>query len=163
MPSRQLEAEAVRDNLLYVADALDLTRGGPEIDEKLGLQSNRRSLYLRSAPEREVPFLKVFDGPNVTECYERRPSVTPQQALAMLNNEFSLSRVGSIAEKIRKDCGTDRNLFIVHAFRLLLARKPHSDEIAICREFLEASEGSERACEKLVLALLNHNDFVTIR
>jgi hypothetical protein len=163
MPSRQLEAEAVRDNLLYVADALDLTRGGPEIDEKLGLQSNRRSLYLRSAPEREVPFLKVFDGPNVTECYERRPSVTPQQALAMLNNEFSLSRVGSIAEKIRKDCGTDRNLFIAHAFRLLLARAPHSDEIAVCREFLDAGEGSERACEKLVLALLNHNDFVTIR
>jgi hypothetical protein len=163
MPSRQLEAEAVRDNLLYVADSLDLTRGGPEIDEKLGLQSPRRSLYLRSAPEREVPFLKVFDGPNVTECYERRPSVTPQQALAMLNNELSLSHVGSIAQKIRKDCGGDRDLFIVHAFRLLLARKPHSDEIAICREFLEASEGSERACEKLVLALLNHNDFVTIR
>ena len=163
MPSRQLEAEAVRDNLLYVADSLDLRRGGPEIDEKLGLQSNRRSLYLRSAPEREVPFLKVFDGPNVTECYERRPSVTPQQALAMLNNELSLSHVGGIAEKLRKECGTETDLLIGHAFRLLLARTPRSDEIAVCREFLDASEGSERALEKLVLALLNHNDFVTIR
>jgi hypothetical protein len=161
--SRRLEAEAVRDNLLYVAGALDLARGGPEIDEKLGLQSKRRSLYLRSAPEREVPFLKVFDGPNVTECYERRPSVTPQQALAMLNNELSLSQVGTIVEKLDKECGPNSDQFIANAFRLVLARTPTDAEMAVCREFLDASEGSPRAREKMVLALLNHNDFVTIR
>ena len=35
MNSRRLEAEAVRDNLLYVSSSLDLTRGGPDIDHKL--------------------------------------------------------------------------------------------------------------------------------
>src|SRR5262249_51651150 len=92
MNSRRLEAEAVRDNLLYVSGDLDPTRGGPDIDHKLGLTSKRRSLYLRTAAEKEVEFLKIFDGPSVTECYERKTSVVPQQALALANSELALAR-----------------------------------------------------------------------
>ena len=83
MNSRRMEAEVVRDNLLYVAGDLDLTMGGPDIDHMLGMKSKRRSIYLRQAAEKEVEFLKIFDGPAVTECYVRRPTVVPQQALAM--------------------------------------------------------------------------------
>jgi len=69
MPSRRMEAELVRDNLLYLGGNLDLTMGGPEIDHKLGLTSKRRSVYLRTAAEKEVEFLKLFDNASVTECY----------------------------------------------------------------------------------------------
>src|SRR5207249_8410215 len=72
MPSRRMEAELVRDNMLYIASDLDATRGGPEIDHNLGLSSKRRSIYLRLAAEKEVEFLRIFDGPTVTECYQRR-------------------------------------------------------------------------------------------
>src|SRR5438094_8606222 len=75
MNSRRMEAEVVRDNLLYVAGDLDETMGGPDIDHKLGLTSKRRSIYLRIAAEKEVEFRTIFDGPAVTECYERHPSV----------------------------------------------------------------------------------------
>jgi len=51
----------VRDNLLYWAAISILTMGGPEIDHKLGLTSKRRSVYLRTAAEKEVEFLKLFD------------------------------------------------------------------------------------------------------
>ena len=84
-----LEAELVRDNILYATGQLDSTMGGPEIDQNLGLVSRRRSIYLRIAPEKEVEFLKIFDGPAVTECYLRRPTVVPQQALALANSELT--------------------------------------------------------------------------
>jgi len=79
MPSKRMEAELVRDNLLYIGGNLDLTMGGPEIDQKLGLISKRRSVYLRTAAEKEVEFLKLFDNASVTECYMRKPSVMPNR------------------------------------------------------------------------------------
>src|SRR5205814_4329536 len=45
-PSRRMEAELVRDNILYATNQLDATMGGPEIDQNLGLVSRRRSIYL---------------------------------------------------------------------------------------------------------------------
>src|SRR5207245_9235159 len=105
MPSRRMEAEVVRDNLLYISGDLDATMGGPDIDHKLGLTSKRRSLHLRIAAEKEVEFLKIFDGPSVTECYERRPSLMPQQALALANSELVLRQARSLARKLDREVG----------------------------------------------------------
>ena len=52
MPSRRMEAELVRDNVLHTAGSLDRTMGGPDIDNAQGLTSQRRSLYLRIAAEK---------------------------------------------------------------------------------------------------------------
>jgi hypothetical protein len=159
MNSRRLEAEAVRDNLLFVCGSLDPAMGGPEIDHNLGLSSKRRSLYLRLAAEKEVEFLKIFDGPAVTECYERRPSVMPQQALALANSELALSE----ARKLAKQLATDVDeAFVRAAFMQVLARRPTAEETRLGREFLTSST-PERARENFVLVLLNHNDFVTVR
>ena len=86
MAPRQAEAEVVRDALFYVAGKLDLTMGGPDIDYPLGLTVPRRSLYFRSAAEKQMEFLQIFDGPSVVECYERKHSIAPQQALALANS-----------------------------------------------------------------------------
>jgi hypothetical protein len=186
MNSRRLEAEAVRDNLLYVSDSLDLTRGGPDIDHKLGLISRRRSLYLRLAAEKEVEFLKIFDGPSVTECYERKPSVVPQQALALANSELALAQARLLARELSSETGVDSTRFASLAFRRILARRPSQDEARLCADFLSQrterqdelklmpaalppdektpfADPAQRARENLVLVLMNHNDFVTVR
>ena len=159
MNSRRLEAEAVRDNLLFVCGSLDPAMGGPEIDHNLGLTSKRRSLYLRLAAEKEVEFLKIFDGPAVTECYERRPSVMPQQALAMANSELAQAEARKLAKQFATD---DEEAFVRSAFAQILARRPTAEETRLGREFLAAT-AKDRARENLVLVLLNHNDFVTVR
>src|SRR5262249_37492247 len=87
-PSRRLEAEAVRDAIFYVAGKLDQTMGGPEIDFPLGLTVPRRSIYFRHAAEKQMEFLAIFDGPSVTECYERKQAIMPQQALALFNSDL---------------------------------------------------------------------------
>ncbi len=190
MNSRRLEAEVVRDNLLFVAGNLDLTMGGPDIDHKLGLTSKRRSLYLRLAAEKEVEFLKIFDGPSVTECYERKPSVVPQQALALANSELALAQARILAARVAEASG-DNNAakFIARSFQQVLARRPTRQELRLCTDFLErqteqgeapisvkatpislkadpgkpSTDAARRARENLMLVLLNHNDFVTVR
>ncbi|MBI4659400.1 MAG: DUF1553 domain-containing protein [Verrucomicrobia bacterium] len=166
MPSRRMEAELVRDNLLCISGDFDSAMGGPEIDHTLGLTSKRRSLYLRIAAEKEVEFLKIFDGPSVTECYLRRPTVVPQQALALANSELTLRHARTLAQRLGHQVGNDDELFIAQAFERILARRPNPEEARLCREFVAAqakrSPGS-RPRDNLVLVLFNHNDFVTIR
>jgi len=175
MNSRRLEAEAVRDNLLHVTGNLDATFGGPDIDHGQGLTSKRRSIYLRLAAEKEVEFLRIFDGPSVTECYERRPSVMPQQALALANSEMAFAEARLLAKTLSVEAESDEE-FIRAAFTRVLARLPKREEARLCREFLvaaspitaisnvpAASAGPDRARENLILVLFNHNDFVTLR
>jgi len=166
MNSRRMEAEVVRDNLLYVSGSLDLARGGPDIDHNLGLKSKRRSIYFRQAAEKEMEFLKIFDGPAVTECYQRRPTVVPQQALAMANSELTRNEARSLTKKLTSESGEDSESFARHAFERILARHPKPDELKLCREFLEAKShgiSPEHARENLVTVLFNHNEFVTVR
>lgn len=166
MNSRRMEAEVVRDNLLHVGGSLDLARGGPDLDQNLGLKSKRRSLYFRQAAEKEMEFLKIFDGPAVTECYVRRPTVVPQQALALANSELTLNEARALAKKLASESGDDVDAFARNAFTRILARPPKPDELMLCRDFLgiRAEKSSvEQAREALVAVLFNHNDFVTIR
>jgi hypothetical protein len=162
--SRRLEAEAVRDNVLAVAGSLDLTMGGPDIDHTQGLTSRRRSIYLRLAAEKEVEFLKIFDGPSVTECYERHPSIVPQQALALANSEFTRAEAKKLAASLTAGAETDDG-FVRQAFERILARGATADEVQTCREFLTAKANPDAAArrENLILVLLNHHDFVTVR
>ena len=162
---RRLEAEAVRDNLLHLTGGLDPARGGPEIDQSLALTSGRRSLYLRCAAEKQPEFLQVFDGPSVVECYERKPSVMPQQALALLNSELALTRARAAAAAVPLE--HDDITLVRDAFVRFLAREPTADELAACTAFLQdrqaAGVTAARARELLHLALLNHHEFLTLR
>jgi hypothetical protein len=164
MNSRRMEAEIVRDNVLHVSGSLDLTMGGPEIDNKLGLTSKRRSVYLRIAPEKEVEFIKIFDGPNPVECYARPVTVMPHQALALANSELTFAQGDVLAKALTTKAGNDDAKFIRAAYERVLARPPTKDEVKLCSDFLkQPGRAPERARENLVMVLFNHNDFVTIR
>lgn len=188
-PTRRMEAEVVRDSALYVAGQLDLKPGGPDIDHAQGLTSKRRSLYFRHAAEKQMLFLKLFDCASVGECYERRQSVVPQQALALANSELTLVQSRLLARALNDEFSSDPQAFVQAAMEQVLARPATDEELKLCVEFLaqqeefftqnqsrltavaaSAADGSQptadprvRSREQLVHALLNHNDFVTIR
>ncbi len=102
---RRAEAEVVRDCVFAVAGSLDSTLGGPDIDHKAGLTVPRRSLYFQHAAEKQMEFLQIFDAAGVTECYRRKDSILPQQALALANSELSLRMARQLA---RHALGPDR-------------------------------------------------------
>jgi hypothetical protein len=155
------QAELVRDNLLHAAGDLDPAFGGAEIDHALGLTSKRRSVYLRTAAEKEVEFLKIFDGPAVTECYQRRPTVMPQQALALANSKLALEQARSLAKKLSSSAEPEK--FATMLFERVLSRAPTNEELSACLEFLRKGNHDQRARENLALVVLNHNEFVTVR
>ena len=189
VPSRRMEAELVRDGILYVAGKLDLSFGGPDIDYALGLTVNRRSLYFRHAQEKQMEFLKMFDCAAVTECYQRKESIVPQQALALANSELTLVQARIIARKLHETTANDNAAFVNAAFERVLSRTATSEELQVSAGFLnqqqqtliatadrlkqntgavnETAKPSAdpvlRSRENLIHVLLNHNDFVTIR
>ncbi len=183
MSPHRLEAELVRDSVLYVAGKLDPALGGPDIDYHLGMKVFRRSMYFRHAAEKEMEFLKLFDAASVTECYQRKASIIPQQALALFNSEMTV-RMGRLLARELNRSHADSREFVTAAFDRTLSRAPTSAEIAECLEFLDeqakqhaaASKGADdadgrqpshnpqvRAREGLVMVLLNHHEFVTVR
>jgi hypothetical protein len=164
MNSRTMESEIIRDNVLFATGRLDPTMGGPEIDSKLALTSLRRSVYLRCAQEKQAEFLQIFDGPSVVECYERKPTVMPQQALALANSELAIAQAKTLAEALSKEAVAD-GPFIERAFWRVLARAPNAQELELSQDFLEkeSTTGQDWARENLVLVLFNHNDFITVR
>ena len=160
MAPRRLEAEAVRDSLLYISGRLDATQGGPELDEGQGLTSRRRSLYFRHTPERRMEFVALFDGAGATECYARTPTIVPQQALALLNSTLSLDGAEILAKKLSGE--GDGAAFVRAAFETVLGRPPTALEQEECAGFLSAGETS-RARANLIHVLQNHHEFVTLR
>jgi hypothetical protein len=165
MPSRRMDAEVVRDNVLFASGELDLAMAGPEIDHAQGLTSKRRSVYLRIAAEKEVEFLKIFDGPAVTECYERKHTVVPQQALALGNSDLVARQAKVLAKALADQSGGDAGKFVEGAFLRVLARRPSEEEASECESFLRGRSGDTGGDARLnlVMVLFNHNDFVTVR
>jgi hypothetical protein len=188
MPERRLEAEVVRDNALFVAGRLDLRHSGPDIDYHLGMTVFRRSLYFRHAAEKEMEFLKLFDAASVTECYQRKDSIIPQQALALFNSELTI-RTARLLARDMAAVYPEPTAFVTAAFERTLTRPPTPAEREECLAFLEsqravhsltvaagpanrstdadgrhaAPDPALRARENLVQVLLNHHEFVTVR
>jgi len=188
MNARRMEAEIVRDSVLFVGGKLDTMMGGPDLDESQGLTSPRRSIYFRHNPELQMEFLKLFDSANPDDCYERNESVTPQQALAMANSRLTLSQARLVARRLSEKAGSDPRSFVGAAFKTVLGRPPSVPERVRGETFLRqqgdmlrnsekltkfhagspnevqpAVEPHLRARENLVHVLFNHNEFVTIR
>ena len=156
------EAEVVRDCVFAVAGSLDSTMGGPDIDHQAGLTVPRRSLYFQHAAEKQMEFLQIFDAAGVTECYRRKESILPQQALALANSELSLRMARQARSALSDQVTSDSSAFVTAAFEQVLSRPPTDAERAECLRYLGDGPRLRRR-ESLVHVLLNHHDFVTIR
>jgi hypothetical protein len=170
----RMEAQVVRDSLLHLAGQLDLTRGGPSIDVNAQADSKRRSLYFVHSHNDHHKFLMQFDDAGVLECYRRTESIVPQQALTLSNSKFTLTMAEAIANRLssRVGKGSDSE-FVAAAFELILATTPTAEELQACLEALaewrqalteqKHSDPMGKSRIDLVGALVNHNDFVTVR
>jgi hypothetical protein len=169
----RMEAEVVRDSLRHLAGDLDPKMGGPPVpvaDES----SRRRSLYFVHSHNDENRFLTAFDQASVLECYRRSESIVPQQALALSNSNLTLTTAARINARLHRRLGgvTDAE-FACAAFEAILCGTPTPAEEAECERALAEwtallrqrrdPDPVRRARGDLIHALLNHNDFVTVR
>lgn len=175
MNRRRLEAEAVRDSVLELADKLNDRMGGPAFQDFVVVKpehsphyeyqlhdpedpaSHRRSVYrflVRSQPQ---PFMTTLDCADPSMQVEKRnETVTALQALALLNNKLMLAMSKHMAERIRREHSESHDQ-IRELFRLSLSRLPTPDELSALTEFAQES-GLENACR----VLFNLNEFVFV-
>src|SRR5258708_12175969 len=74
-------------------------------------QFNRRSIYLFHKRNLRLPFLEVFDSPDMQlSCPRREESTHAPQALELLNGEFSNAMARSLADRAASEAvaGADR-------------------------------------------------------
>ena len=172
----RLEAEAVRDAILSLTGNLDLTRGGPPIPAAEQEVSKRRSLYFFHSNNDRNLFLTTFDEAAVKECYRRDQSIVPQQALALMNSKLVLDASSQIAARLSQDDAPGQSqsadaAFVRRAFAAVLGIVASEAEVAASSKALEnwrkqesaSSDKAVPARANFVWALLNHNDFVTLR
>jgi hypothetical protein len=187
MQPQRMDAETVRDSVLTVAQTLDRTRGGPDLPAADGMSVLRRSLYFHSSPEKQMAFLKLFDGPDPAECYQRHVSIVPHQALALFNSQLAVVQSRVLARRLSQEFD-DTDSFIQIVFEQVLSRPASMKESTISKTFLLSRETAYRANKKtgavvrksedthqpsadprlharenLVHSLFNHHDFVTIK
>ena len=163
----RMESQLVRDSLLALAGTLDPTRGGPPVPSTEQATSQRRSLYFFHSNNERNLFLTTFDEALVKDCYRREQSIVPQQALALSNSQLALDAAEKIALRLSENQPDDA-VFVRAAFRFVIGINPNHDEIAASAAALEAwkelpGENDKSARSNFVWALINHNDFVTLR
>ena len=167
-----MESQVVRDSLLKLAGKLDTKIGGPSLDP--GTDSRRRSIYFKYSVDQQDKFLNMFDDADVLQCYRRSESIVPQQALALSNSSLSIEMAASIAGRINVSLDKpNRTAFIEETFDLLLGRTPTDSETSECARFFDEMaaltadsqpDGSKKRIRaRFVQAILNHNDFISIR
>ncbi len=158
--SRRLEAEAIRDAMIFVTGQLDRATGGPAADD---LRGSRRSLYVQTARWDRGSFAMLFDAANPDASTEKRTvSTVAPQALLLLNHDFVLAQAEHLADRLAREASGDDTRRIERAYSLLFSRPARAAEIEICRQLLARAgrNGARAAWADLAHVLLCSNEFV---
>ncbi len=166
MNRARLDAESVRDSVLAASGKLDLTMGGPSVQQFFfkddhspvydytrfdadSPASYRRSIYrflVRSATD---PFMDRLDCPDPNLLSPKRnTTLTAIQALALLNNPFMMRQAEHFAERAGN---------VANAYVILLGRKPTAEEERQMSDYA-AKYGLAAACR----LLFNSNEFLFV-
>jgi hypothetical protein len=177
MERRRLEAEEVRDSVLFVAGQLNETMYGPGFQDFVvehpehsphyeyrlfdprDPRCYRRSVYRFAVRSQQQPFMTTLDCADPSMQVDRRnETITPQQSLALLNNRLMLVMCEYLAQRVRdENPDADLSQQVSAAFELCVQRRPTPDELQLLADHA-ASHGLEHACR----LLWNLNEFVFV-
>ncbi len=182
---QRLDAESLRDSLLFVSGRLDLRMGGPALPlknreyvfdhtstDRTSYDSVRRTLYLPVVRNHVYDYLEVFDfGDGAVPSGDRTSTTVPAQALFMMNAELVLAAADQIAASVR-NASADVDSRIDRAYELCLGRAPADRERAVAHRLLGQRRAlgkpggpseEDRAWSLLCHTLLCTNEFAYVR
>ena len=180
-PMRRMSIEEIRDSLLSLDGALDLTMGGTlqsgegtdkEFSEdRKSLSpdaSRRRTVYLPLRRSNLPSLFNLFDFGDATNSQEDRTqtNVAPQ-ALFMMNSKFVAERTRSLAEKLLRAESDDARR-VERAWIAVLGRGPEPEETRDALRYIERfpagreAEGRLAAWASWCRALVASNDFIYV-
>ncbi|MCC6231760.1 MAG: DUF1549 domain-containing protein [Verrucomicrobiales bacterium] len=176
MNPRRLDAESVRDAILAVSGKLDPTPFGPgfqdfviekpehsphyqyHLHDPEDPRSHRRSVYRFLVRSQQEPFMVALDCADPSMRVDRRnETLTPLQALAMLNSRLTVAMAQHFAQRVKAECSDSAETQVAHAFRHALQREPEAEERARLTAYTQ-QHGLAATCR----VLLNLNEFVFV-
>jgi hypothetical protein len=165
-PLRRLEAEPIRDAMLFVAGNLDLTVGGKSFETgKTNSPSNRRTAFMsrgyRSDADLMPDYLQTFDAEDGRAvCPRRNQTVTAPQALFMMNDELAEYASARFAERLTKDSAGNLQAAVTLGYRIALGRPPTEAEGTKALDYIQRDSGRVKGFAWL---LLNLDEFLYVR
>jgi cytochrome c553 len=137
---RRLEAEALRDSLMFVTGTLDEKIGGPPL-ELTSANNKKRTVYgriRRGGPDR---MLQLFDFPDPALSGDQRIDTNvPTQGLFFLNSDLVMRQSDLLAKRVNADAGADDTAKIHKAYRLLFGRDAKETEVRLGLDFLKEAQ-----------------------
>ena len=134
---QRLDAEEIRDSMLFVAGDLDTKKAsGPSSD--FSEDNVEPTVFCKVSRYRLANYLQVFDFPNPSFTSEQRfSSNVPLQQLYFMNNPFVYKQAGVLAERVGKE-PTDKDR-IVKLYEYVFQRKPSDEELELGLKFLSTT------------------------
>ncbi|MCP4786415.1 MAG: DUF1553 domain-containing protein [Fuerstiella sp.] len=153
MSLRRMDAESLRDSLLFISGQLDDTPGGPPDPVSVnrdGLVSAnstaggrwRRSVYLQYRRTEIPSMMEAFDYPEMgPNCLSRSVSTVSPQALMLMNDQHVRDLAVSFAARVesileQRGAATPRDQ-VDMVYQLALSRSPGEVERHLCVETLQ--------------------------
>jgi hypothetical protein len=182
-----LDAESIRDTLLFVGGELDETSSGTHpfpaqhtwnfTQHKpffAVYETKRRSVYLMQQRLRKNPYLALFDGADPSSSTGvRLSSTTPLQALFVMNDPLAHALAAKFADRVMAGGGDEKSR-LAFAYENALNREPTAEERQECSEFLAnyraklaelktpEDQRDANAWGALARALMSSNEFVFV-
>jgi len=164
-PRKRLEAEELRDSLLYASGELDESIGGPAVfpkvpaslvagnvlnngqggalweDAKDPNDHKRRSIYTFVRRSLPYPLTASFDPADPSKPHHKRDvSTTALQALTLFNSDVVFSWSQALAGRVISEAGANENAQLDTLYEILFSRKPTREEKSALKGFLKEQE-----------------------
>jgi hypothetical protein len=159
-PRKRLEAEEIRDSLLYASGLLVDKVGGPsvfppilksgDVGKSQDFAGNRawsvsedkedwyrRSIYVFTRRSFPYPITQSFDPANPNNPHHKRDvTTTPLQALTLFNSEIVFDWTQALAGRVINEAGPNEDAQLNRVYEILFARQPSKTERVALKQFL---------------------------
>ena len=151
MNRKRMDAEQLRDSIMFVSGNLETSFGGPS--EALTPAFKRRTVYGKVSRYKLDEYLQLFDFPNPSISAEKRFTTTvPLQRLFLMNSDFMQIQAEELAKRVAGE--PDNRSRIRKLYQIVFGREPLEKELALGLEYLktepllEYEEGKKRKPEE---------------
>ncbi len=132
---KRLDAEQLRDSVMYVSGNLDPSLGGPSGELKPSFL--RRTVYGKVSRYKMDEYLQLFDFPSPSISAEKRFTTTvPLQRLFLLNSDFMQIEAEELAKRVMPE--VDNRARVKKLFQVIYGRDASEEEIKLGIEYIKS-------------------------
>jgi len=183
MNEKRLDAELIRDSLLFVSGKLDgshnnvsdfqtdIKNASKELRKYIA-ETKSRSIYIPSLRDNKIEILDIFDRPdNSLLSAERSVTTVSTQALFLMNNDkiilLAEEEAKALVEHNKKMGKTMPNILyrnnINNVFLKFLGRPPTDEEIKKSIEFITRDENIQGNLAKFIQVVICTGEFRNVK